>query len=152
MIANRGEIACRITRTAERLGIETIAVYSAADAQALHVRAADRAYPIGPASARDSYLNIARIIEAAQAAGAEAIHPGYGFLSENPAFAEACAEGRDRVRGTAAVGHARDGIEVVGEGVDGDIRACRCCPAITASGRTPISCADQAVARSAFRW
>jgi len=92
LIANRGEIACRITRTARRLGIETIAVYSEADAHALHVQAADRAYPIGPAPARESYLNIARIIETARAAGAEAIHPGYGFLSENPVFAEACAD------------------------------------------------------------
>jgi 3-methylcrotonyl-CoA carboxylase alpha subunit len=92
LIANRGEIACRIARTARQLGIETIAVYSEADAHALHVKAADRAYPIGPAPARESYLNIPRIIETARAAGAEAIHPGYGFLSENPAFADACAE------------------------------------------------------------
>ena len=91
LIANRGEIACRIARTARRVGIETIAVYSAADAVALHVQAADRAYPIGPAPARESYLNIPRIIETARTAGAEAIHPGYGFLSENPAFADACA-------------------------------------------------------------
>jgi 3-methylcrotonyl-CoA carboxylase alpha subunit len=92
LIANRGEIACRVARTARRMGIETIAVYSEADARALHVLAADRAYPIGAAPARESYLNIPRIIETALAAGAEAIHPGYGFLSENPAFAEACAE------------------------------------------------------------
>ena len=92
LIANRGEIACRIARTARRMGIETIAVYSEADAQALHVQAADRAYSIGPAPARDSYLNIPRIIETARAAGAEAIHPGYGFLSENAVFAEACAD------------------------------------------------------------
>ena len=91
LIANRGEIACRIARTARRLGIETIAVYSEADAGALHVHAADRAYPIGPAPARESYLNIGRIIETARMAGAEAIHPGYGFLSENAEFAEACA-------------------------------------------------------------
>ena len=90
LIANRGEIACRIARTARRLGIETIAVYSEADAGALHVKAADQAYPIGPAPARESYLNIGRIIDTAKAAGADAIHPGYGFLSENPAFAEAC--------------------------------------------------------------
>jgi 3-methylcrotonyl-CoA carboxylase alpha subunit len=92
LIANRGEIACRIARTARRMGVETIAVYSEADAQALHVQAADRAYPIGPAAARESYLNIPRIIDTALAAGAEAIHPGYGFLSENPAFADACVK------------------------------------------------------------
>jgi 3-methylcrotonyl-CoA carboxylase alpha subunit len=92
LIANRGEIACRIARTAQRFGIETIAVYSEADARALHVQAADRAYPIGPAPARESYLNIPRIIAAALEAGADAIHPGYGFLSENPAFADACTE------------------------------------------------------------
>src|SRR6202012_3059678 len=90
LIANRGELACRIARTARRMGIETIAVYSQADAGARHVQASDRACPIGEAAARESYLNIPRIIEAAQAAGAEAVHPGYGFLSENPAFAEAC--------------------------------------------------------------
>src|SRR5665213_760449 len=92
LIANRGEIACRVVRTARRMGIETIAVYSEADARALHVQAADRAYPIGPAPARESYLNIPRIIATALEAGAEAIHPGYGFLSENPAFADACTE------------------------------------------------------------
>ena len=90
LIANRGEIACRIARTARRMGIETIAVYSDADAAAMHVSAADRAIAIGPAAARDSYLNIPRIIEAAKRAGAQAIHPGYGFLSENPEFVEAC--------------------------------------------------------------
>ena len=91
LIANRGEIACRIARTAKRLGIETIAVFSDADANALHVRTADRALRIGPAPARESYLDIARIIAAARTSGAQAIHPGYGFLSENPEFADACA-------------------------------------------------------------
>lgn len=91
LIANRGEIACRIARTARRMGIETIAVYSEADARALHVQAANRAYPIGGSSPRESYLDISRIIEAARLAGADAIHPGYGFLSENPEFADACA-------------------------------------------------------------
>ena len=91
LIANRGEIACRIARTAQRLGIETVAVFSDADANALHVRTADRAIRIGLPPARESYLDIPRIIAAAQQSGAQAIHPGYGFLSENPAFAEACA-------------------------------------------------------------
>jgi 3-methylcrotonyl-CoA carboxylase alpha subunit len=92
LIANRGEIACRIARTARRMGIATVAVYSEADADSLHVRTADTAVLIGAASARESYLNVPRIIAAASACGADAIHPGYGFLSENPAFAEACAE------------------------------------------------------------
>jgi len=90
LIANRGEIANRILRTARRMGIETVAVHSQADARALHVACADRAVAIGPAPARESYLSIDRILDAARSSGADAIHPGYGFLSENPEFAEAC--------------------------------------------------------------
>jgi len=89
LIANRGEIACRIIRTARRLGIRTVAVYSDADAQALHVREADEAVHIGPSPARESYLVAERILAAAKQTGAEAVHPGYGFLSENAGFAQA---------------------------------------------------------------
>ncbi|WCS28599.1 ATP-grasp domain-containing protein (plasmid) [Methylobacterium sp. NMS14P] len=91
LIANRGEIACRVIATARRLGVGTVAVYSEADAGARHTRMADEAWPIGPAPARQSYLVAERILDVARRAGAEAIHPGYGFLSENADFAGACA-------------------------------------------------------------
>src|SRR5438034_2943595 len=92
LIANRGEIACRIMRTAKRMGLRTVAVYSDADRDAMHVALADEALLIGPAPAKDSYLHIDAIIDAARTTGAEAIHPGYGFLSENADFAQACAD------------------------------------------------------------
>lgn len=89
LIANRGEIACRIIRSAKKLGIETVAVYSEADQNSLHVKMADQAVPIGPTAARKSYLVVEKLIEAASETGAEAIHPGYGFLAESANFAEA---------------------------------------------------------------
>ncbi len=109
LVANRGEIACRVIRTARRLGIRTVAVHSDADASARHVRLADEAVAIGPAAARESYLMGARIVEAARATGAQAIHPGYGFLSENADFAEACARA-----GIAFVGPPASAIRAMG--------------------------------------
>ncbi len=110
LIANRGEIAVRIIRTLRRLGIDSIAVFSDADATARHVSEADVAVRIGPAPARDSYLHIARVLDAALATGAEAIHPGYGFLAENAAFAQACADA-----GIAFVGPPPPAIEIMGD-------------------------------------
>ena len=109
LIANRGEIACRIVRTLERLGIRAIAVYSDADREARHVVLADQAVRIGPAPASESYLNADAILEAAAQTGAQAIHPGYGFLAENPAFARACASA-----GVTFIGPSAEAIEVMG--------------------------------------
>lgn len=110
LIANRGEIACRIIRSARALGIRTVAVYSEADVKAMHVRMADSARLIGPASAAQSYLVIEKIIAAAKAEGADAIHPGYGFLSERAAFADACKEA-----GLIFVGPSADAIRAMGD-------------------------------------
>jgi propionyl-CoA carboxylase alpha chain len=113
LIANRGEIACRVIRTARRMGIATVAVYSEADAEALHVREADEAVAIGPPPASESYLKIDRIVAACKQTGAEAVHPGYGFLSERPAFAEALTKA-----GIVFIGPTPQAIAAMGDKIE----------------------------------
>ncbi len=113
LIANRGEIACRVMKTARRMGIKTVAVYSEADRDAVHVDMADEAVLIGPAPAAQSYLVMEKIIEAAKQTGAEAVHPGYGFLSENAAFAEAL-----KAAGIAFIGPNIQAIKAMGDKIE----------------------------------
>ena len=118
LVANRGEIALRVIRACRELGIQTVAVYSEADRESLHVRFADDDVCIGPPPARDSYLKIPRIIAAAEITGADAIHPGYGFLAENAEFAETCAASN-----ITFIGPTADQIRVMGDKA-GRVPAC----------------------------
>ena len=110
IIANRGEIALRVLRACRELGIKTVAVHSTADANLKHVLLADEAYPVGPGPSRESYLDLARVIETARRVKADAIHPGYGFFAENAAFAAACAEA-----GIAFIGPRAETIAALGD-------------------------------------
>ena len=145
LVANRGEIALRIMRACRELGIETVAVYSDADAQAPHARLADRAVRIGPAPPRESYLNAAAIIDAAQVAGADAIHPGYGFLSERAAFARLCEDA-----GIIFVGPPAAAIERMGSKV-GARQLMQAAGVPVVPGETPADQGDAALADAAAR-
>ncbi|HTL45486.1 MAG TPA: acetyl-CoA carboxylase biotin carboxylase subunit [Vicinamibacterales bacterium] len=143
LVANRGEIAVRVIRACREMGIETVAVYSDADAGAKHVRLADRAVRIGPPPAVDSYLRIAAIIDAARAAGADAVHPGYGFLSENASFARACADA-----GLIFIGPPADAIGKMGSKIGARGLMERAGVPVV-PGRTPADQTDAGIAAAA---
>jgi len=147
LIANRGAIACRIIRTLKTLGVQSVAVYSEADAQARHVREADEAYLLGPAPAAESYLRADRILQIAKDCGAQAVHPGYGFLSENPAFAEAC-----EAAGIAFIGPAPDQMRAFGlKHTARDLAEQRGVPLLPGSGLlTDLTQAQSEAARVGF--
>ncbi|HEX6344867.1 acetyl/propionyl/methylcrotonyl-CoA carboxylase subunit alpha [Umezawaea sp.] len=143
LVANRGEIAVRVVRALRGLGIRSVAVYSDADADARHVREADAAVRIGPASARESYLSIERIVEAALATGAQAVHPGYGFLAENAEFARACEKA-----GLVFIGPSPDAIEAMGDKIRAKLTV-RAAGVPVVPGRTEPGMSDDALVEAA---
>ncbi|PWG65821.1 acetyl-CoA carboxylase biotin carboxylase subunit [Spiribacter halobius] len=145
LIANRGEIACRIIRSCHRLGLATVAVFSEADADALHVALADEAIPIGPAQARESYLDTRRVLEAATSSAADAVHPGYGFLAENTAFARAVMDA-----GLVWIGPHPDSIDAMGDKDRARTLATAAgVPVLPGSARFAPDAADADIARAA---
>ncbi len=144
LIANRGEIAIRVARTLKEMGIGSVAVYSEIDRDAPHVREADEAFLIGPAVPAESYLNVVKIIETAKEAGAEAIHPGYGFLAENADFARACAEAGNRLRRPARRRRSKRWARRRGRGRSWPRPGCRSSPARPSRRRTSSAARQQA--------
>src|SRR3979490_2375951 len=133
LIANRGEIAVRIVRACREMGITSAAVFSEADRAALHVLVADEAYPIGPAPSRDSYLRIDKVRKVARRAGCDAVHPGYGFLAENPAFARACRENN-----ITFIGPSAEAMERLGSKTAARQLAARACVPMVPGVQDPI--------------